>query len=161
MKMEQIQLEQHADAFLKREFSMPLDIPIRISKRMKAKLGAFRIKYIRGKPQDKEMEIVMSHTFISNNPAETILDVLYHECVHYALFAKNQPYRDSDATFTRTLDRLGISRTRTHMYRGESHLYECRKCRYQFSRNMKGYEKRYICRRCRGRFRYAGVVESG
>ncbi|WP_037342283.1 SprT-like domain-containing protein [Salinicoccus luteus] len=157
--MEQIQLEQHADAFLKRQFGMPLDIPIRISKRMKSKLGAFRIKYIRGKANDKEMEIVMSHTFISNNSAETILDVLYHECVHYALFAKNQPYRDSDTIFIRTLDRLGISRTRTHMYRGESHLYECRKCQYQFSRNMKGYEKRYICRSCRGRFRYVGVVE--
>jgi SprT-like protein len=159
MKMEQIQLEHHADAFLKREFGMPLDIPIRISKRMKSKLGAFCIKYIRGKANDKEMEIVMSHTFIRNNPAETILDVLYHECVHYALFAKDQPYRDSDPSFIRTLDRLGISRTRTHMYRGESHLYECRKCGYQFSRNMKGYEKRYICRSCRGRFSYAGVVE--
>ena len=99
--MEQTQLEQHADAFLKREFSMPLDIPIRISKRMKSKLGAFRIKYIRGKPQDKEMEIVMSHTFISNNPAETILDVLYHECVHYALFSTEVPCATVCAAGTR------------------------------------------------------------
>ncbi|KIH70946.1 SprT-like domain-containing protein [Salinicoccus roseus] len=155
--MEQIQLEQHADAFLKRKFGMPLDIPIRISKRMKSKLGAFRIKYTRGKVTNREMEIVMSYTFIKNNSIETILDVLYHECVHYALFAKNQPYRDSDATFIKTLECLGISRTRTHMYKGESHLYECRKCQYQFSRNMKGYEKRYICRRCRGRFSYVGM----
>ncbi|WP_256974704.1 SprT-like domain-containing protein [Salinicoccus roseus] len=146
--MEQIHLERHADAFLRREFGMPLDIPIRISKRMKSKLGAFRIKYIRDKAHDKEMEIVMSHTFIRNNPTETILGVLYHKCVHYALFTKNQFYRDSDTTFIRTLDRLGISRTRTHMYRGEGSLYECRK--YQFSRNMIGYEKRYVYRRSVG-----------
>jgi hypothetical protein len=27
----------------------------------------------------------MSHTFLVNNSREIILDVLYHECVHYAL----------------------------------------------------------------------------
>ncbi|MFC3417917.1 SprT-like domain-containing protein [Salinicoccus hispanicus] len=156
--MEQRQLERYADDFLKREFDMPLGIPLRISKRMKSKLGAFRIKYVRGKKNPQGMEIVMSDEFIKNNPVETILDVLYHECVHYALFVTGQPYKDSDPVFIRTLDRLGISKTRTHMYKGQSHLYECRSCRYQFSKNTKGYEKRYICRRCRGKFSYVGMT---
>ncbi|MCG1008828.1 SprT-like domain-containing protein [Salinicoccus sp. ID82-1] len=156
--MEQRQLEKYADDFLKRAFDMPLGIPIRVSKRMKSNLGAFRIKYVRGKKNPQGMEIFMSDEFIKNNPHETILDVLYHECVHYALFVTGQPYKDSDAMFIRTLDRLGISKTRTHMYKGQSHLYECRKCRYQFSRNTKGYENRYICRRCGGKFTYVGVT---
>lgn len=156
--MEQIQLERHADDFLIRAFDMPLGIRIRISKRMKSKLGAFRIKYVRGNKNPQDMEIVMSHEFVQNNPDDIILDVLYHECVHYALFATGQPYRDSDPVFIRTLDRLGISKTRTHMYKGKSHLYECRKCRYQFRKNVKGYEKWYICRRCRGKFKYVGII---
>lgn len=149
-------LERRAAEFLKRHFDMPLGIPIRSSKRMKSRLGAFQIKY-RGNEVVK-CEIVMSSEFIYHNTEETILDVLYHECVHYALYAQGLPYRDSDAEFIKTLDRLGISRTRTYAYKGRSHLYECRRCRYQFSKNIKGYEKRYICGRCRGKFRYMGEM---
>lgn len=147
-------LEMHADAFLQKYFDIPLGIPIRISKRMKSKLGAFQIKYNRQKVV--RSEIVMSYNFMVHNSKETILDVLYHECVHYALYISGHPYRDSDQTFINTLKRLGISRTRTYAYKGQRHLYECRTCRYQFAKNVKGYEKRYICRKCRGKFIYVG-----
>ncbi|KKK35378.1 hypothetical protein WN59_00650 [Salinicoccus sediminis] len=149
-------LKRHADEFLERNFDMPLGVPLRISSRMKSRLGAFQVKYIRG--GDVKTEIVMSHEFIVHNSEEAILDVLYHECVHYALYTQDKPYRDSDALFISTLDRLGISRTRTYAYKGRSHLYECRRCRYRFSKNIKGYEKRYICRKCRGKFSYVGEL---
>ncbi|MFB9861278.1 SprT-like domain-containing protein [Salinicoccus siamensis] len=153
------QLEYYANKFLMDKFNMPLGIPIRISKRMTSKLGAFRIKYIKGNRQKIDMEIIISYNFIVHNTEQFILDVLYHECVHYALFTKGQPYKDSDPEFKETLKRLGISQTRTHQFKGRRHLYECKKCRYQFSRNMKGYEKRYVCRKCRGRFSYLGEVK--
>ncbi len=149
-------LENYANEFLQKNFNLSLAVPVRISKRMTAKLGAFQIKYKNSKVIVEE--IVMSHNFVIHNAAPTILDVLYHECVHYALYATGQPYRDSDRTFTDTLKRLGISKTQTYKYKGQSHLYECRKCRYQFTRQVKGYEKRYICRNCRGQFSYKGVV---
>lgn len=149
-------LKTHAAEFLERNFDMPLGVPLRISRRMKSRLGAFQIKHIRG--GDVKTEIVMSHEFIEHNNEETILDVLYHECVHYALYIQGKPYRDSDALFISTLERLGISRTRTYAYKGRSHVYECRRCRYQFSKNVKGYEKRYICRKCRGKFSYVGEI---
>src|SRR5699024_11500011 len=107
-------IQMHADAILEGNFDMPLDIPIRISKRMKSRLGAFQIKC-----RDNEVvkrEIVISHEFIKHNDEDTILDVLYHECVHYALYAQGRPYRDSDALFITTLDRLGISRTMTYSH---------------------------------------------
>lgn len=151
-------LEMHADEFLNKNFGIRLGVPIRISKRMKSRLGAFQIKY-RGNEVVKS-EIVISYEFIYHNTEETILDVLYHECVHYALYAQGLPYRDSDETFINALGRLGISRTRTYAYKGRSHLYECRRCRYNFSKNIKGYEKRYICGRCRGKFRYVGEMTS-
>lgn len=155
--MNEFELRRCAEKFLRSNFSLELEIPIRISKRMKSKLGVFILKY-RGN-EVTGSEIVISESFITNNEKTAVLDVLYHECVHYALYKTGQPYRDSDAAFIRTLDRLGISRTRSYKYRGESFLYECRKCRYSFSKNMKGYEKRYRCRSCRGRFVYRGIVQ--
>ena len=154
--MNEKELESHAKAFLRDNFDLSLDIPVRVSRRMKSKLGVFTVKYYGRKVTGSE--IVMSESFILNNGRTAVLDVLYHECVHYALYRTGQPYRDSDATFICTLEALGISRSRSYRYRGESFLYECRKCRYRFSKNMKGYEKRYRCRRCRGKFLYKGIV---
>lgn len=157
ISLNEIELKRCAEKFLRSNFNLELEIPIRISKRMKSKLGVFIVKY-RG-DEVTGSEIVISESFITNNEKSAVLDVLYHECVHYALYKTGQPYRDSDSTFIRTLGRLGISRTRSYKYRGESFLYECRKCRYSFSKNMKGYEKRYRCRSCRGRFIYRGIVQ--
>lgn len=148
-----------ARKFLAENFGLTLEIPIRISKRMKSKLGVFQIKY--QKKQVVSKEIVMSHTFLVNNSREIILDVLYHECVHYALYTLKKPYRDSDCEFTETLERLGIAKTRSYKYKGQAYLYECRKCSYEFTKRVKGYDKRYICRHCRGRFTYKGTVAAG
>lgn len=154
--METQELEIYANEFLQKNFDISLEVPIRVSKRMKSKLGAFHIKYNR--QTVVSTEIVISYNFIIHNSKKTILDVLYHECVHYALYTSGLPYKDSDKTFTDTLKQLGISKTRRYMYKGQAHLYECKKCKYQFSRKMKGFEKRYICRKCHGRFSYKGVV---
>lgn len=153
------ELHSCARKFLAENFGLTLEIPIRISKRMKSKLGAFQIKY--QKQQVVSKEIVMSHTFLVNNSREIILDVLYHECVHYALYTLKKPYRDSDREFTETLEHLGIAKTRSYKYKGQAYLYECRKCSYQFTKRVKGYNKRYICRHCRGRFTYKGTVAAG
>ena len=150
------ELHSCARKFLAENFGLTLEIPIRISKRMKSKLGVFQIKC--QKKQVVSKEIVMSHTFLVNNSREIILDVLYHECVHYALYTLKKPYRDSDREFTETLERLGIAKTRSYKYKGQAYLYECRKCSYQFTKRVKGYNKRYICRHCRGRFTYKGTV---
>ena len=156
--MNKEELHKHADKFLHDNFNLKLEIPVRISKRMKSKLGAFQIKLQGRKVVSKE--IVMSHTFLINNTEETVLDVLYHECVHYALYTLKKPYRDSDREFIETLERLGISSTRTYKYKGQSYLYECKKCSYQFTKRVKGYNKRYICRHCRGEFIYKGALET-
>lgn len=154
--MNSTELAVCANEFLQKNFDIQLEIPIRISKRMKSKLGAFQIKYS-GNNVVKS-EIVISDDFISHNPKKIILDVLYHECVHYALYTLGEPYKDSAPVFINTLARLGISRTRRYAYKGQRYLYECSRCRYQFSKNVKGYEKRYICRKCRGKFSYKGIV---
>lgn len=156
--LDQEVLYRYAEQFLKENFNLQLDIPVRISKRMKSKLGAFQMKLQQNQVISKE--IVMSENFLLNNSKATILDVLYHECVHYALYTLKKPYRDSDPEFTKTLERLGIAKTRTYKYKGQAYLYECKNCRYQFTKRVKGYNKRYICKYCRGKFIYKGMVES-
>lgn len=151
-------LHKYADQFLRENFELKLEIPIRVSKRMKSKLGAFQVKLQNKKVVAKE--IVMSESFLNNNSADTILDVLYHECVHYALYMLKKPYKDSDCEFNETLEHLGIAKTRTYKYKGQAHLYKCKKCSYQFTKKIKGYDKRYICKHCRGKFTYKGMVDS-
>lgn len=150
-------LSIYADRFLQNHFNMSLGIPVRVSKRMTSKLGAFKIQYQRHTPV--HLEIVISHNFLMHNSLDTVLDVLYHECVHYALFTLGKPYRDGDAYFIQTLNKLGISKTRTYQYKGTTHLYTCAKCSYQFTKNIKGYQKRYRCRYCRGHFLYKGTIQ--
>ena len=108
------QLEIYADEFLRKNFNLSLDVPLRISKRMKSKLGVFSIKYNNHKVLSSE--IVLSYNFIINNDKEAVLDVLYPECVHYALYKKRLPFRDSDPEFINALKRLGISKTRKYKY---------------------------------------------
>jgi SprT-like protein len=150
------ELEFHANKFLKQHFNINLEIPIRISKRMTSKLGAFKLQY--KKQRVVKAEIIMSYNFMMNYTDQSILDVLYHECVHYALFSLGKPYKDSDKLFIQTLKKLGISETKTYQYKGNTYLYECKRCGYQFTKNMRGYEKRYICRYCKGHFSYKGII---
>lgn len=147
-------LTAYARDFCKENFKVEFNIPLRISSRMKTKLGAFVIKTKQN--QVVQEEIVLSKSFIDNNQDDEILDVLYHECVHFCLYRLNKPYKDQDAYFKDTLRRLNISLTRTYMYKGILHHYQCPKCRYHFTKRMKGYEKRYICGRCHSKFKYIG-----
>ena len=43
--MNEKELESHAKAFLRDNFDLSLDIPVRVSRRMKSKLGVFTVKY--------------------------------------------------------------------------------------------------------------------
>lgn len=110
--MDTQKLETYVDESLQKNFNMLLKIPIQSSKLMKSKLGAFHIKYNRQKIV--RSEIVISYNFMIHNSKQTILDILYHECVHYALYTSGQPYKDSNYAFINTLKRLGVSRTWTY-----------------------------------------------
>ncbi len=153
-KVDEKELLEYAVAFSKKHFNVDFNISLRISNRMTAKLGAFVIKTRHNRVINEE--IVMSKTFIDNNPRHVILDVLHHECVHFCLYRLNKPYRDQDDYFKNTLKKLNISLTRTYRYKGILHHYQCMHCNYKFTKRMKGYEKRYVCAGCHSRFAYLG-----
>ena len=139
-----------ASNFLKKEYGLILTVPIRVSSRMTTKLGAFVTK------ANKPHEIIISKNLLENYSEDTIVDVLKHECVHYALCSLGYPYRDGQAKFEMELKRLGVSSTYTYSFKGTVHLYACKKCNVVFHKKMKGYEKRYCCAKCRRKFKYLG-----
>jgi len=139
-----------ANEFLEKEYGIELTIPIRVSSRMTTKLGAF---VTRG---NKPYEIVISKNLLENYSADTIVDVLKHECVHFALCSLGYPYRDGQAKFEMELKRLGVSSTYTYSFKGIVYLYACKKCNIVFHKRIKGYEKRYCCAKCGRKFKYIG-----
>lgn len=149
-------LIRKANEFLIEHYGLQLEIPFRISSRMKSTFGHVRFKRKGGKLIPFEMKL--SKNLLENYSEDVILDVLYHECVHYALCMLGFPFRDADDCFKREVDRLGVSRTRTYRYKGKAYRYECKGCGVSFVKKTKGYEKRYMCAKCKGRFVNKGTV---
>ena len=76
--------------------------------------------------------------------------------MHYALFEQGKPFHDKDKYFKDTLDRLGISRTRTYQSLGKFHRYTCN-CGQKFDRKRKLSAGSY-CETCKT-LRYIGIIE--
>lgn len=144
------QLQKLAMDFVSTRYGIEQMVSIEISSRMKSKLGAFVTR------EGEAYKIQLSKNLIDYYNDATIVDVLYHECVHYALFTLKLPYRDGNEHFEKELKRLNVSSSRTYPYKGIVHHYECPNCRIPFKKKIKGYEKRYNCGRCRGKFKYFG-----
>ena len=147
-------LEEVANEFLEENFNLSLNVPIRISKRMTSTFGSFIRTINNFTGITKEKEIVLSYNLIKYQSYETTIDVLKHECVHYALFKLDKPFKDGQVYFENTLRRLGVSSTRTYAYKGKAHLYSCSDCSNSFTQKRKFDTSRYHCGKCKGSLRY-------
>jgi len=58
---------------------------------------------------------------------EVIFNILKHECIHYALFEKQQPYRDGHPVFEAELKRHGVLGTGKVLI-GKFHVLKCKNC---------------------------------
>lgn len=156
-KIEPIQtLRREADRFLREAYGLTLDIPLRVNRRLKRTLG--RLVMRGGTP----WAIELSASLLEYQEWDVVLDVLKHECIHYACFMLKQPYRDGDAHFRQELKRHGVSATGTHRYKGQVHRYRCAACDAvmtslkKYSTDRRGFVKKLRCGRCRGRVKYVG-----
>jgi SprT-like protein len=84
--------------------------------------------------------VELNKFFVENNDPATVLDVLRHELVHYALFMQGKPNADGHPVFERELKRLGIvSQTTINKYAIQSkpinmQVYKCDDCGFEFKR---------------------------
>ena len=137
----------HSQSFLKQNFGIQLKVPIESNGRLSRALGRFIID---GGRADK---IELSKNLLDNYNYSTIIDVLNHELVHYALYTLNKPYGDNDRYFIETCKRLNVSLTGTIKYK-VVYQYQC-DCRV-FESTRKRRLKNYHCGICKSGFTYIG-----
>lgn len=114
--------EHTAKQFLMEYYDQPLTIPITRNNRLRSSLGRF--VYDR---HHRAMRIELAGFLLDYGAKSVIIDVLMHECIHYALFEKGLPHRDGEAYFEKQLQLHGVSRTNL-LKVGPYRQYICEKC---------------------------------
>jgi SprT-like protein len=102
------QLEKYASKFLRDNYQLQMSIPLELNGRMKRTCGWFKSVRYRDGRSPKAVKIELNKFFVENNDPITVLDVLRHELVHYALFQQGKPNKDGHPVFEAELKRLGI-----------------------------------------------------
>ena len=128
------QLTGYAKKFLKETYNLELTVPIELNGRMSKTCGWFKHARNRVTGEGTPVKIEMNRFFVENNDPVTVLDVLRHELVHYALYIQKKPHTDGHPIFERELKRLGIvSQSTIDKYEIKSkpvrmNEYKCDKC---------------------------------
>lgn len=154
------QLKNYAKKFLKDNYNLDLVVPLSLNGRMQRTCGWF--KYTRsGQP----VSIELNKFFVENNDPTTVLDVLRHECIHYALFMQGKPNKDGHPVFENELNRLGVVSQKTiNKYDIESkprkqtiNMYKCVDCdnNWNLKRALKHNGAMHKCG-CGGKIAYLG-----
>lgn len=127
-------LTQIASEFLRDEYGLALEIPIKRNNRFSRVLGRVIFDH-----EWTPERIEISGELFKYGADEAIIDTLKHELVHYALCVKGEPFDDGHPHFEAELKRLSISSTEQTSL-GPSAVYSCDKCRkIQYACN-----KRYV-----------------
>lgn len=116
-------IKKEANTFLLENYQMPLQIPIERNNRLRASLGRFVYQKL-----DEPVKIDLAGFLLDYGANAIIVDVLKHECIHYALFQKGLPHEDGHPYFEEELKKYGVSSTYTKKV-GVYTLYECKKCK--------------------------------
>lgn len=159
--MNTIEMTNFAKDFLKKNYQMNLEIPISMNGRLKRVLGRFRFQ------NKKPLRIEMSRNFVEYSTKDEVIDVLKHELIHYALYAKGLPYKDGEAYFEGELKKHNSSPTRTFKPRGQMVIYQCQTCgnEYPRSRRLSHDGKGHYCASrktgtmCKGKLKNIGKRE--
>lgn len=138
-------LKAHAERFLFEAFGLPLEIPVKINNRLSRLAGRFRSMYYRDSGTHKPLSIDIAGYVVQYNSDKDVLQVLEHECVHYALCVLGKPFDDNDLTFINTCKALGVIQNGEDVdYKSLRHVYECPTCGKQFLQNRKVRKGYYI-----------------
>lgn len=157
--MEQKQLnklESIAKQFIKDEYKLDLDIPIKINSRFKTTLGIYRETHS-GIP----VQIEIAKRLLQYANKRVIIGVIKHEIVHLALKKLNKPYKDGDDYFEQELERLNlpssVNKERSIAYVGEKYIFICQQCKRKLTttiKKVKQKSKLYISPCCRSGLKY-------
>ena len=116
------ELTQLASDFLRENYGMELGIPILRNNRLSKAMGRYLRNY-----DGTSHSIEIGGYIFEYATREVVIDTLYHECVHYALFERGEPHSDGHPHFEAELARLGVGATETCNV-GFYVLYTCAEC---------------------------------
>ncbi len=111
-----------ARQFLREHFDTLLSIPIVRNNRLRSTMG--RYVYER---TNKPVRIELAGFLLDHGDHSVIIDVLKHECIHYALHVKEMPSRDGHPYFEAQLKKHGVSSTNEKLV-GKFYVYRCSAC---------------------------------
>jgi len=123
MKITQIEIENYCKSFLMESYNLDLTIPIKINSRTTTTLGSF----IHSK-KNGAIRLEFSKKFFQNGEIVDIYDTMRHECIHYALYVKEKPFRDGDRYFEDELIKYNTTSTGMTDVRYERNVrvYSCK-----------------------------------
>jgi len=116
------ELPEIATDFLRENYDMELGIPILRNNRLRTVMGRFIETY-----EGAADRIEIAGFMFEYGVREIIIDTLYHECIHYALFERGEPNDDGHPHFEEELRRFGVGSTGTNNV-GLYVIYSCQKC---------------------------------
>lgn len=116
------ELTEYAADFLRDNYDMELAIPILRNNRLRTTMGRFIENH-----EGAADRIEIAGYMFEYSAREVIIDTLYHECVHYALFERGEPSDDGEPYFEAELKRLDIGATGTNIV-GTYVIYSCGSC---------------------------------
>jgi len=115
------ELRKHASEFLRDNYHMSLDIPVKRNNRLRSTHGRFLLK------NNKPHSIELAGYLLTYGVRETIIGVLKHECIHYAQFKQGLGHLDGDPLFEAELQKHHAPKTRTLMI-GKYIEFQCDAC---------------------------------
>jgi SprT-like protein len=148
------ELTRHAKEFLRKNYDMDLTVPIVINHRLKKAMGRF-VYY---KTSKTPVAIQIAGYVIKYADKTVILDTLYHELIHYALFMQGTPFADGTDSFESELRRLGVSGAYTNRV-GVHIACECPQCGkiyYTHNARVKKRPQSYLSVCCRSPIKIIG-----
>lgn len=150
--MNESTLVRIAATFLRENYNETLHIPVKRNNRLRSSYGRFILK------NNKAYCIDLAGRLLDYGAEEVIINILKHECIHYALFMKQQPYRDGSPVFEAELKKHGAPETRKLIV-GKFYVLKCDACGNTTKTNRKrtiAHPEQYQTACCRAPFQIIG-----
>lgn len=106
------EVKKHIHQFLRKNYDLSLQIPVSFSGRLRKSLGVFKYRINKRTREvvKGSLQIDLSKKLLKASKKD-LLDVAYHEAIHYALFEKGLPSTDGTGTFERELIKHNLKHT--------------------------------------------------
>lgn len=136
-----------AQRFVEEHYQIDFSIPIKRNNRLSASLGRF-VYSNRG-----ASHIDLAGFLLVYGDPTVVIDVLKHECIHYALYEQGLPHEDGNPLFEAELKKHHVSSTFTRKV-GKYMIFKCSQCHKRGETRNNRLIKRpqnYLSTCCKGR----------